>query len=62
MSLRPFGCMLMLRWCLLNQYFCLFLVCDDGVVVVCEDILVCGGVVTVNVVEDAYELKYSGRI
>ena len=41
---------------------CLLLVCDDGVVVVCEDILVCGGVVMVNVVEDAYELKYSGRI
>ena len=38
------------------EYFCLLLVCGDGVIFVCEDGFVCGGVVVVFVVEAACEL------
>ena len=42
---------------MLAEYFYLLLVCGDGVVVVGEDGIVCGGAVVAFVVKAAYELE-----
>ena len=41
---------------MLVEYFCLLLVCGDGVIVVCEGGFVCCVIIAVFVVEAAYEL------